>query len=74
MIPTAIILSKVPYSYREIRDAIMQVDDTKLSLENLTNMLKVVPAEEEVRRPHLSGILQHRHVLNDARTMIVCVD
>ncbi|CAJ0645500.1 437_t:CDS:2, partial [Entrophospora sp. SA101] len=43
----AIMLSKVKMSYSEIRDAILEIDDEKLSIENLKSIKKYVPTLQE---------------------------
>eukprot|EP00698_Gefionella_okellyi_P016332 TRINITY_DN4672_c0_g1_i2.p1 TRINITY_DN4672_c0_g1~~TRINITY_DN4672_c0_g1_i2.p1 ORF type:complete len:1571 (+),score=391.98 TRINITY_DN4672_c0_g1_i2:471-4715(+) len=44
----AIALSKIGMSYAEIRNAIAKVDTDSLTADNLTNMLKVCPTNEEL--------------------------
>jgi len=42
-----IMLARIKYSYIEIKDAILEIDDEKLSVENLRSLKNYVPSSEE---------------------------
>eukprot|EP00698_Gefionella_okellyi_P002059 TRINITY_DN11938_c0_g1_i1.p1 TRINITY_DN11938_c0_g1~~TRINITY_DN11938_c0_g1_i1.p1 ORF type:complete len:1025 (+),score=275.90 TRINITY_DN11938_c0_g1_i1:200-3274(+) len=42
-----ITLSGIPLTHAEIREAVMSVDDSKLTLENVSSLLKICPSSDE---------------------------
>ncbi|KAG5519611.1 hypothetical protein PMAC_001766 [Pneumocystis sp. 'macacae'] len=46
---TAIMLSKIKLNYNEIRDALLELNDSKLSIDNLKAIKQNLPTTEEIR-------------------------